>query len=66
MSGDYCIREEYTPRLESCIDTWSEIVRQIPPAWLYADDDMTAPINFKFDKILESLERYKSEEFWTW
>lgn len=62
--GDMLRHHEYNARFSSALDGWNEIRAAIPEAWLFADPEMTVPVDFDLDLAYQLLKRYERDDFW--
>lgn len=63
--GDMLRCHDYQARFASALDDWPAILAAIPEAWLFADPEMTVPVDFDRDMAYQLLKRHESNDFWT-
>ena len=66
LSGDFFRRTEYNDKFSSALESWSQIIAEIPETWWYADLEMTVPVDFDAEAVYELLREFEQEEFWNW
>lgn len=47
--GDSLRRREYNEKLSSALEIWPEIQEALPREWLFANPEMTVPVDFDLD-----------------
>jgi hypothetical protein len=65
LFGDLVRRAEYAKRLEIALGRWDEVLAGVPPAWYFADAEMTVPTPFDASAVFDSLTRCMDNDFWT-
>ncbi len=63
--GDRLRHQDYNRRFSQALNNWPEICNKIPKEWLFADLEMTVPVNFSLEDAYNLLENYKKDSFWT-
>jgi hypothetical protein len=64
VADDEGRRTEYCHRFGLCLKAWDEIVSSVPERWLFADQEQSVPIPFKFTEAKSELDRYPDGAFW--
>ncbi|WP_295434190.1 HipA family kinase [uncultured Thiodictyon sp.] len=64
LFDDIVRRDDFAKRLELALGRWKEIVDTIPPAWYFADPEMTIPADFDFTAAFNTLARCSEKDFW--
>ncbi|MFB1490156.1 MULTISPECIES: HipA family kinase [unclassified Thiocapsa] len=64
ISGDMLKRHDYNRRFASALGAWPVIRAGIPDAWLFADPEMTVPVDFDLDMAYQLLKRHERNDFW--
>lgn len=65
LFDDMVRRNDFAERLELTLRRWQDIVDAIPPAWYFADPEMTVPTDFHFVAAWNTLHRCVNQDFWT-
>ncbi len=62
--SDMLRRREYNHRFSSALGGWHEICCALPEEWLYADPEMSVPVDFDLDTTYELLAAHERDDFW--
>ncbi|MFD2111304.1 HipA family kinase [Thiorhodococcus fuscus] len=65
LFDDMLKRHDYNLRFASALADWPEICAAIPEAWLFADPEMTVPVDFDLDAAHQLLKKHDHDDFWT-
>jgi hypothetical protein len=66
LFSDFFRRAEYSNKFNSALESWSQILAEIPDTWWYVDAEMTVPVDFDADAVYELLKNFERDDFWSW
>jgi len=66
LFSDFVRRTEYYDKFHSALESWSQILTEIPDTWWYVDAEMTVPVDFAPDAAYELLKSFEHDDFWSW
>jgi len=64
--SDFFRRTEYYDKFHSALESWSQILTEIPDTWWHVGAEMTVPVDFDADAVYELLKSFERDDFWSW
>lgn len=64
IRGDLILHAQYGERLSNALQAWHEACDNLPPEWMWANDERDVPVDFDMQAAYDSLLRFESLGFW--